>query len=138
MSYFYTVTFRRHSAVLFAGALFSLASGCVVRDQVCVVSVTSNPSGASVDMNGISVGKTPCAVEVSLKREWVGYLHSKDGFAVSGSQRCEFTAYPPRNAGGSFQRKVISPSILRNGSKIHFDFGMATNRTHLEVNLNGN
>lgn len=120
--------------------LFSLISsllllvGCAGQMHTLRIDVTSEPSGASVDLNGVHAGITPFNANVSVTRQWVGIANSPSGYGYP-KQNLEFVAYPPTGAAGSFQKKSISPEQLEAGGRLHFVFGQVTNVAPQEINL---
>lgn len=108
--------------------------GCAGQMHVLRVDVTSEPTGASVDLNGVHAGITPFKAEVPVNRQWVGILNSPSGYGYP-KQTLEFVAYPPAGAPGSFQKKMVDPQQLESGGRIHFMFGQVTNAAPQEINL---
>ena len=120
----------------FAGIYCAALTACASqRVGVATVKVTSDPPGAAVDLNGAFLGKTPCIAPVSLRKEWVGLLYSRDGWGIDPLQKCEFTAYPPTGVRGSFQKKSVPSQSLMNGASVHFQFGAVTNLAPQDVNI---
>ena len=62
-------------AVLCAGAATALLSGCVERRLV----ITSDPTGAAVELNGVDVGRTPLEVDFTYYGVY-DVLVSRDGY----------------------------------------------------------
>lgn len=112
----------------------SLISACASKPTVVPLNVTSEPAGASVDLNGIHAGITPFRTDVRLVKEWVGLLYSPDGWGYR--QRIELTAFPPAGTVGSFQKKIVDGESLEVGGRIHFQFGTVTNVAPQEIDLN--
>lgn len=108
--------------------------GCASQTHVLRVDVTSDPSGASVDLNGVHSGVTPFRAEVPVNRQWVGLANSPSGYGYP-KQNLEFVAYPPKGAPGSFQKKIVAPDQLETGGRLHFVFGQITNVAPQEINL---
>ena len=109
-------------------------TACASQFHVLKIDVTSDPPGASVDVNGVHAGITPFKTDVTVTRQWVGVANSPTGYGYP-KQNFEFVAYPPNGATGSFQKKVISPEQLEAGGRLHFKFGQVTNVAPQEIDL---
>ena len=114
---------------------FLMLSGCASNSLKVAVSITSEPAGAVVDLNGLHIGTTPFRTYLQLEKKWVGLANSHSGYGYP-DQKFEFVAYPPADAKGSFQKKNIDAQSLEGGAKIHFQFGSVTNVAPLEIDVN--
>lgn len=105
-----------------ASSLF--VTGCVSYVKV-PYQVTSIPSGAAVEINGVLMGNTPTQLTLETRKEWVGVAFAPGGWAY-GNDRYEITAYPPANANKDSypQTKTIIPAqnARAGGGAIFFDF----------------
>jgi hypothetical protein len=70
--------------------------------------IISEPEGAPVDVNGMSVGKTPTSATLECTKKWVGVMNSPDGWA-NATGKYEIKAYTPVGAKGVSQTKDIDP-----------------------------
>lgn len=98
--------------------------GCATATKV-EYEVSSTPSGAPVDVNGTSMGKTPTTAILECNKKWVGLMNSPDGWA-NASGKYEIKAYPPRGFNGQSQTKRIDPCQWKGAGNpsIQFDLGL--------------
>lgn len=84
--------------------------------------VTSDPSGCSVEVNGIQQGKTPTSIRLGFSKRWVGVLNSTTGYDY-GLQTYNVTCFPPSYSTEPLtsQTKTITPSMTPTGADLHFD-----------------
>lgn len=61
-------------------ASVSMVAGCAGTDTVRY-SVTSEPSGAQVEVDGVSMGTAPTEFTVDVPRRWVGLANAPGGWA---------------------------------------------------------
>jgi hypothetical protein len=111
--------------MLFIAISILLCSGCGAKRTMISCRVTSDPSGASIDVNGVNIGNTPTTIELRTTKTWVGLVNSPDGWQY-GNETYEVTAYPPPHS----KEKVVSqtirikPSMTPHGCKIFFQLGL--------------
>jgi len=108
--------------------------GCGTIDRTAAISITSEPSGANVDVNGVYRGKTPLALQIPLVKSWVGLAYSPNGYAYV-NQDFVFVGYPPQGVSGGFQKKVLAAKDMELGAAIHFQFGVVTNQPVIEQRI---
>jgi hypothetical protein len=100
--------------------------------------VVSEPSGAQVDVNGISIGKTPTEMTLECSRWWVGIANSPDGWAYENTTY-EVTAYPSSANPGYSQTKRINPCLWKGDQPAVLNFYLGLKKVEptqkLEVEL---
>jgi hypothetical protein len=91
------------------------------------VRVESEPTGAQVDVNGISVGRTPAVVSLNCSKTWVGLAHSPDGWA-RGNAKYKITVYHLSGTPGNSLSKHIDACQWTGDqpAAIKFDLGLGT------------
>lgn len=113
---------RLFSVVILSTILFS---GCMTtRRELVPFQVTSEPSNALIEVNGVQVGSTPTQINLITSQRWVGILNapSTGGWAHKG-ETYNVTAFPPRNSTEKLisRTKRITPVMTPQGGKIFFD-----------------
>lgn len=108
--------------------------GCGTTNQIASVNVTSEPSEANIDVNGVYRGKTPLTLQIPLVRSWIGLANSADGYGYI-NQDYQFTAYPPQGVQGGFQKKLLAAKDMAQGAAVHFQFGVVTNQPIIEQRI---
>ena len=110
------------TALSWAGLLS--ISACA-SSQTSQFSVQSNPPGAQVDVNGISMGNTPTQISLACSKHWIGVVNSPDGWAYD-APNYNVTVYPAPGAPGYSQTKLINPCQVPNGTTgtLRFDLGL--------------
>jgi hypothetical protein len=103
------------------------------------VKVISEPAGAQVDVNGISMGNTPTEVSMSCAKTWVGLMNSPDGWAY-GNATYEITVYPSSANPGYSQTKHINPCQWKGDHPpvISFNLGLEKVTPTQKIEVNGN
>jgi len=101
-------------------ALSFLLSSCVAQNQPVKYQVTSTPSGAIIEVNGVLHGKTPTTITAQTSKRWVGLINSPNGWEYSQDTYL-VTATHPNNAAQKQEKKLVPHSSLAGGS-VHFDF----------------
>ena len=98
--------------------------GCATSTKV-TYNITSEPTQAPVDVNGVNMGATPTTATLECSKQWVGLAYSPDGWA-SASGKYEIKAYPPKGFRGQSQTKNIDPCEWKGGGNpsIQFDLGL--------------
>jgi len=111
-----TIGFLSITALLFSACATS---------QMVAFKVNSEPPGARIDVNGVSMGATPTEIDLTCSRRWVGYIDSSDGWAYDGPTY-EVTAYPSSTQRGYSQTKRINPCEWKGKAtpQLHFDLGL--------------
>lgn len=108
--------------------------GCGTTNQIASVNVTSEPSGANIDVNGVYRGKTPITLQIPLAKTWIGLSYSADGYGYV-NQDYQFIAYPPQGVSGGFQKKLLAAKDMAQGAAVHFQFGVVTNQPLIEQRI---
>jgi hypothetical protein len=80
-----SLALRRRSR-LFGCFLLLLSASCY-RQVVRQIFVTSEPSGAKIEVDGEYVGDAPVTVSVPIKCTWVGLAYSSDGYGLSWEEK---------------------------------------------------
>jgi hypothetical protein len=105
-----------------------LAGSCATtaRDNLIEYKVASDPTGCPVEVNGISMGRTPTSISLGASRTWVGLAFSRDGWEYGG-ESYEVTCLPPPNSTESLisQTKVIQPGVAPQGAEIYFNLRLS-------------
>ena len=98
-----------------------LIVGCASATKV-TYKITSEPQGAPVDVNDVSMGTTPTKATLQCTKQWVGLMNSPDGWAKA-SNKYEIKAYPPKGMNGQSQTKHIDPCQWKGNDEpaIQFD-----------------
>jgi len=98
--------------------------GCASTNMM-TVKVESEPVGAQIDVNGMSMGNTPTEVKMQCSKTWVGLMNSPDGWAY-GNSVYEITAYPSSENPGYSQTKHINPCQWKGDRSpvINFNLGL--------------
>jgi len=124
--------------LLFLLILSSFLMGCASSKMV-IVDVNSEPQGAQVDVNGITIGKTPTRIELQCVKTWVGLMYSPDGWSYSNSTY-ELTVYPSASNPGQSQTKRINPCQWKSEEPATMTFDIGLKRvtpTHkFDININ--
>ena len=98
--------------------------GCATASKVSY-KVISEPQKAPIDVNGVSMGKTPTTITLECSKRWVGVMNSPDGWA-NASGKYEVKAYPPKDFPGQSQTKNVDPCQWKGTGtpEIQFDLGL--------------
>lgn len=96
--------------------------------------VRSAKPGADVDVNGVYMGITPVAVNLSCAKRWVGYMNSSDGYAYDGTTYA-IDVYPTDVSPGTSQRKVINACQWHGQGQPEIMFDLSLKRTAPEQNI---
>ncbi len=98
--------------------------GCATSTKV-TYDISSEPSKAPVDVNGVNMGITPTTATLECSKKWVGVLNSPGGWA-NASGKYEIKAYPPKNFSGQSQTKNIDPCQWKGkgNPSIQFDLSL--------------
>jgi len=120
------------SMILFCLTFIGCAS-----TQMLNVRVESEPTGAQIDVNGISVGNTPTEVNMSCSKSWVGFMYSPDGWNYSNTTY-QITAAPSSTNPGYTQTKYINPCQWKGNQPpvIDFDLGLEKVAPTQKIELN--
>lgn len=110
----------RKSALILVGVV--LLCCCASRETV-TYRVVSEPPGSIVEVDGVSMGRTPTKIELATSKRWVGIMYSPDGWAY-GAEAYSVTVLPPSGSGLISQTKVIRPSTTPQGGELFFDLGL--------------
>lgn len=119
----------------FLFAVMVLASACSTTKMV-EFRVESEPSGAQVDINGVSAGFTPTSVSLKCGRHFVGYANSSDGYGYDYSPY-NITVYPSKDLPGESQSKLIDACQMaeNGGGTLRFDLGLQRIQPKQRVDL---
>jgi len=113
--------------------------GCA-STQMLKVKVESDPSGAQIDVDGISFGNTPTEVNMSCSKAWVGFMNSPDGWDYANTTY-QITASPSPSNPGYTQIKYINPCQWKGNQPpvINFNLGLEkfSPTQKIEVNATG-
>ncbi|MFH1674815.1 MAG: PEGA domain-containing protein [Pseudomonadota bacterium] len=103
------------------GLVALLGTGCATRIMV-PYKVTSAPSGAPVEVNGVHKGDTPTEIQLGTSKRWVGVCVAPGGWAY-GNETYSVTAYPPAGSTGPLrsQTKMVRPQETLQGGALFFD-----------------
>lgn len=115
---------------------FGLLSACASARSI-PFSVVSNPPGAPVDVNGVSMGTTPLQISLSCSRRWVGVMNAPDGWAYD-TQPYEITVYPSTQNPGFSQTKRVNPCLVQESGQgtIQFDLGLDSVKPKERIEIN--
>lgn len=115
--------------------------GCIgcAGTKMMTVKVLSEPSGAQVDVNGLSMGNTPTEVQMECSRTWVGLMYSPDGWQYNNTTY-EVTVYPSATNPGYSQTKNVNPCQWKGDQPavLSFDLGLEKVTPTSKVELNQN
>lgn len=83
--------------------------------------VTSDPTGAQVDINGTTAGNTPLTIELQCSKTFVGYGNSPTGY-VNATGTYTIVVYPAKGMKGYSQTKRVDPcQYAGDYGKINFN-----------------
>ncbi len=101
-----------------------LMIGCATSTNV-TYNITSEPQGAPIDVDGMSMGTTPTIATLECTKKWVGVINSPDGWA-NATGKYEVKAYPPKGINGQSQTKNIDPCQWKGTGNpaLQFDLGL--------------
>jgi hypothetical protein len=134
----------RACAVLACGVLASaLAGGCARR----TLTITSEPSGATVVVNEVELGRTPLSAEFRFYGTY-DVLVTKEGFEplrTRAKAAAPIYEYPPLDVGaavvGSHTRRAwhftLSPALEASEPREEFEAGILRRARELEDRLKG-
>jgi hypothetical protein len=116
-----------------AVALAACVAGCASREMVSF-RVESDPSGAPVEVDGVSMGTTPTTIQLGASKRWVGVVNSPDGWEYDRATYA-VTVFPPRGFSGVSQTKRISPATTPQGGRLLFDLHLdpVTPRQRIQI-----
>lgn len=97
----------------------ALALGSCASSQPVQYRVTSTPSGALIEINGVQHGKTPTVITLHTNKKWVGVANTATGWDYS-KDRFLVTATDPQNP-ANVQEKELVPHLSLAGGSVHFD-----------------
>ena len=105
-----------------------VSTGCATKITV-PYEVTSVPSGAPVEVNGVHLGNTPTQIYLDASKRWVGVYVAPDGWAY-GNETYRVTAYPPPDSKETLrsQTKVVRPQETLQGGALFFDLTLESVR----------
>lgn len=84
--------------------------------------VTSDPSGAPVDVNGVYAGDTPTTLTLSTTMRWAGYCVVPGGWEYGDETYTVTVCPPPRRVEKLHcHTKNIKPSMTLEGAGLFFD-----------------
>ncbi len=118
------------------GPVALLLAGCATATMVPFV-VESEPPGALVDVNGVSLGATPTQIQLRCVKRWVGVLNAPGGWAYANPPYA-VTVYPSRQAPGISQTKWVNPcEIATPPGRLHFNLGLdsVTPRQRIDIQV---
>lgn len=125
--------------ILLITALVTL-SGCA-SSQMIAFTVSSQPPGAQVDVNGVTMGMTPTEINLQCSKQWVGLANAPGGWRYDSSIY-EITVYPSAENPGLSQTKRINACQARDlehaGIMFDLDLEAIGPRQTLDVNVNIN
>jgi len=114
-----------------------ICSGCMKNQRELIpFQVTSEPSNALIEVNGVNVGHTPIQITLINSKRWVGIINAPGGWAYTG-ETYNVTAFPPRDATEILisQTKQVTPLMFPQGGNIFFDLRPESARTKQPVEL---
>ena len=102
--------------------LLLLLTACYASRIKVPFEVTSNPSNAPVDVNGVYAGDTPTTVTLSTTKRWVGAYYAPGGWDY-GDETYTVTVCPPLRSVEKLHchTKNIKPSMTLEGGRLFFD-----------------
>ena len=105
-----------------------MCSGCATKMMI-PYKVTSVPSGAPVEVNGVHMGETPTQIQLGTSKHWVGVCVAPGGWAY-GNETYNVTAYPPPDSKDSLrsQTKIVRPQETPQGGALFFDLRLESVR----------
>lgn len=103
-----------------------LISGCA-SSQMKKFLVTSQPSGAAVDVNGMNMGNTPLVIELQCSKAWVGLANAPGGWNYDNA-KYEIEVLPNEKMEGFSQKKTVNACQWqgKGAGKIVFDLNLET------------
>lgn len=119
-----------------------VAGGCATtaRDNLIQYKVASDPIGCPIEVNGISMGRTPTTISLGASKTWVGLAFSRDGWEYGG-ESYEVTCLPPASSTEPLisQTKVIQPGTTPQGAEIYFNLRLSPYNppTRIEIDKRG-
>ncbi|MBH3360474.1 PEGA domain-containing protein [Pseudomonas guariconensis] len=96
--------------------------GCASSNMV-PVDIVSEPSGAQIDVNGVTVGATPVRVQLACTKRWVGVINAPDGWAYDNAVY-EVKAIPMAGAGTVQSKRINSCEIKSPPGRMRFDLAI--------------
>ena len=112
--------------------LLLVSTGCA-STQGLTYRVLSEPTGAKVDVDGVSMGNTPTEITLYCTKQWVGVLNAPDGWSYTygwsyTSGKFTVSAFPPIGAKGESQTKQVDPCQWKGQNKpeLHFNLNLRT------------
>lgn len=122
------------SSILVAFIIVAI-SGCATATMV-PYNVESEPSGAQIEVNGVSMGKAPTLIQLQCNKHWVGLAVAPDGWAYD-NLIYQVSAFPTKDKPGFSQTKHINPCQLKQlPGQIHFDLGLDTVAPRQRIDIN--
>lgn len=122
----------------FIVAMMLLLTGCATSKNI-TYSVSSDPVGAQIDVNGVNMGSTPLDISLMCAKRWVGLAVAPGGWANT-SGKYEVKAYPPKGFSGQSQVKMVNPCEWAGEGKpaLSFDLSLEKVFPTQKIELIGN
>ena len=113
----------------------TLFGGCATKVMV-PYKVTSVPSGAPIEVNGVKVGETPAQIQLGTSKRWVGVAIAPGGWAY-GNEMYNVTAFPPPDSNEPLrsQTKIVRPQDTLQGGELFFDLRLESIRPTQPVEI---
>lgn len=98
--------------------------------------VDSTPSGAQVDVNGITFGHTPLEIQLQCSKHWVGVAVAPGGWSYDDAVY-DVTVYPAGDLRGLSQTKRINACQVKSPpGRLSFDLGLDSVTPLQRIDLN--
>ena len=126
---------RALKATVIILAVASLTACTPPRSRMVPFQVDSIPQGASVEVGGVTLGKTPCVVGLTVTEVWTGLVNG--GYQLANMAPYKITVYPPAESqGGLFSHtKEIQATSSPNGGSVFFDLRLDSIRPRERIDL---
>jgi hypothetical protein len=120
----------RNYSMVSISFMIGVLSGCA---PMVTYRVLSTPSNAQVDVNGVSMGRTPTEINLECNKHRVPYVGWVYGAPFT------VTVYPAAAIGGKYsQTKLINPCDWKgkNTPTLEFDLGLQNMAPAQPININ--